>query len=294
MFARRFIAEVKQRQPDLPCSFSFGYSMEHPQLWEAIRFLRAIGSPQAEFLQCDGMKNRDAQECEWFSKKLAEEGVKHLNFTFYGLSAYHDLFAKRKGDFDLLIRMMTAAAHAGLDISAGIPLTKENAAQVDGLIGILRKQPCEKITLFIPHEEGKGAALAPARLVEDDLLMLSSDAQRLINRSIYRPEREWVTGQGFTEETKRTIIISLREDNIERYEGMSAQNLIAEIEALDDDYYAAFPGFLELAKRYGDPSGKKLYRQRDLFHHYRRMFAQDTGIAVYDVTDERQSGSRRY
>ena len=41
----------------------------------------------------------------------------------------------------------------------------------------------------------------------------------------------------------------------------------------------------ELAEQYGDPSGSRFYRQRDLFHHYRRLYMAEYGVSVYDVTD---------
>ncbi len=75
---------------------------------------------------------------------------------------------------------------------------------------------------------------------------------------------------------------------------MSVLDIITEIENLDDKYYNAFPSFSELAKMYGDVNGDKLFRQRDLFYHYRQLYAEEHAIKIYDVSDERQSGSRRY
>ncbi|MBQ9467885.1 MAG: hypothetical protein IJU52_02635 [Clostridia bacterium] len=95
-------------------------------------------------------------------------------------------------------------------------------------------------------------------------------------------------------EQQRMILISLRPDNIGRYEKQGALSVLRETEALDDNYYAAFPAFRELAAEYGDPHGGRLYGIRDLYHHYRMRYAEDHGIRVYDVTDERQSGSRRF
>ena len=290
---RRLIAEAKAARPDIRCTFSFGYSMEHPKLREAIRFLREIGSPEAEMLQCDGLNIRNEKACAEFSEMLAEEGVKALNFTFYGLSAYHDRFAGRTGDFDFLLRLLQAATHAGLEVTAGIPLTAENVEQTDRLVETLRNKGCEKIKLFIPHEEGRGKVLAPVRLSSDDLSRLSDEARGKLNRRIYKTEGEWVTGNCYQEETKRALIVSLRNDNYEHLQSASASALMEEIESLDDAYYAAFPSFAELASKYGDPQGKKLFRQRDLFYHYRRRFAAEYPVSVYDVTDERQSGSRR-
>ena len=86
----------------------------------------------------------------------------------------------------------------------------------------------------------------------------------------------------------------MRQDNIEDYEKRSALDLLREIEALDDRYYGAFPSFGELAADYGDAAGEKLYGIRDLYHRYRRLYARDHSLELYDVTDERQSGSRRF
>lgn len=294
-FAQRFRQWQQQNRPDLKFSFTFGYAMEHPDLKNALRLLREIGSPQADYLQCDGMRMRTEPECEALANLLRSEGVKHLNFTFYGLPEYHDRFAGRTGDFSLMLRMMRAANAAGLAVSAGIPLTKESAPQADALIGILEERAlCRRITLFVPHEEGRGVLLQSVRFSEDDLIQLSPDARARINFSLYRSERDWLASRAFSEETRRMLLLSLRPDTIDRYEAMSPGEIIAETEALDDEYYRAFPTLPALADRYGDPEGRQFYRQRDLFYHYRRLFAKEHSVAVYDVADERRSGSRRY
>ena len=56
--AERFMDELRNQQPELKRGFSFGYSMEHPNLQGAIRTLHRLGGPTAEYLQCDGMKMR--------------------------------------------------------------------------------------------------------------------------------------------------------------------------------------------------------------------------------------------
>lgn len=293
--ARRFKAWIAEHRPELKFSFAFGYSMEHPDLRDALRTLREIGSPQSEFLQCDGMRMRSETECAALTEMLAEEGVRQLNFTLYGLPDYHDRFAARPGDFDLLLRTARAARAAGLNVSVSFPLTAESAPQTDPVLGLLNEtNACDRVYLFVPHSEGRGASLQPIRFSADDLPALSADALKLLNRELYRPEGEWVAGPWYKEETKRTLLLSLRADELDAYETKTPGELIAETEALDDAYYAAFPSFQALAERYGDPAGKRFYRQRDLFHHYRRLYAAEFSVRVYDVMDERQTGSRRY
>lgn len=291
--AERFLEELRDRRPEMNSGFSFGYSMEHPDLKGALRTLRRLGSPTADFLQCDGMKMRNDTECAELMGMLRDEGIRQLNFTLYGLSDYHDRFAGRNGDFALNLRMMRAANAAGLPFSTGIPLTAENIRQVDDLVDVLRDHGSEKVFLTIPHEEGRGKLLRAVRLRMPEFLELSAQTQKLLNRALYRTEGDWLREAEPIHDTKRTVMIALRADNMDAYEGRDVLSILREIEALDEAYYAAFPSFPELAKQYGDPKGDQLYRIRDLYYHYRAQYALDHDVRVYDVTDERRSGSRR-
>lgn len=292
--AERFMDELKNQHPEIKREFSFGYSMEHPDLKGAIRTIRRLGGPTADFLQCDGMKMRNDTECVELMGMLHDEGIKQFNFTLYGLSDYHDCFAGRKGDFELNLRMMQAAKASRVPFTTGIPLTAENVHEVDDLVRILQDIGSEKVFLTIPHEEGRGKLLRNVRLSMEGFLELSSETQKLLNRTIYRTESDWLRDSEPVLDSQRMILISLRPDNIDDYEKRSAMSVIREIEALDEIYYSSYPSFQELAKIYGDPNSEKLYRIRDLYYHYRAQYAQDHDIQVYDVTDERQSGSRRY
>lgn len=293
-YAKRFAEWISNERPDIRFNFSFGYSMEHPRLVEALGDLRSLGSVGAEFLQCDGMRIRDEFELSELASSLAAHDVKHLNFTFYGLPEYHDRFAGRRGDFDYLVRFAAAAFGNGLGISAGIPLTGENAEQADPLLELLSPLGFERISFFIPHSEGRGAAMENIRASSYDLLKLSPGARALLNEKLFRPEKVWVRERPFIKEENRSILISLTKENIGRFEKMPFDEVIKEIETLDDAYYAAFPTIEELADEYGDPDGERLFRQRDLFAKYRKLYAAEHGVAVYDVTDERFCGSRRY
>ncbi|MCR5808912.1 MAG: hypothetical protein K6G56_05060 [Clostridiales bacterium] len=293
-YALRFHEWIKAERPDIGFNFSWGCSMEHPRLFEALDFLSSIGSIGADYLQCDGMKMRSDAELESFIPALAAHGVKHLNFTFYGLPEYHDRFASRSGDFEYLLRFASAAVKNGLEVSAGIPLTGENAGMIDPLLAVLHGAGIMRITLLIPHAEGRGVNIEGIRATSRDLDKLSPEARALLNGRIFKPESVWVREKPFIKEENRTLLISLTPDNIERFESMPFGDVISEIEALDDAYYAAFPELEELADTYGDPESDRLFRQRDLFAGYRKMYMEEHGISVYDVTDERFCGSRRY
>ena len=291
--AERFIKELTEQAPEIKTGFSFGYSMEHPDLKKALKTLRRLGSPTADFLQCDGMKMRDGKECASLMETLVSEGVKELNFTVYGKEEYHDRFAGRKGDYVLILRMMKAAKNAGLYFTAGVPLTGGNIEQIDDVVSVLKDAGCGKIRLFIPHEEGRGKSLSKIRLKQSELQLISPENRALLNGNIYKTEGDWLKEREPVRGEERTIILSLCSDNIDEYEKRGALSVVHEIERLDEEYYAAFPDFKELANTYGEKNGDKMYRIRDLYHHYRMKYAEEHGVSVYDVTDERQSGSRR-
>ena len=289
-YAGAFAGWIRENRPELRFHFSFGYSMEHPALPEALDFLRSLGSVGAEYLHCDGLRIRDGAETAAFVRMLREHGVKHLNFTFYGLEAYHDRFAGRKGDFAWQRRLSEAAREAGLETSAGVPLTRENVGQAEALLKLLGP---EETRFFIPHAEGRGINLEPIRLRMEDYERLSGGARERLNRRLYRSEAEWIEDPP-PEPENRMLLLSLTPENIAWFEETPADEVIARAEALDEAYYAPLPPFAELARRCGDPAGDALFSARDLTARYQKRWIKEHGLSLYDVTDERQTGSRRF
>ena len=88
--------------------------------------------------------------------------------------------------------------------------------------------------------------------------------------------------------------LSLTPENIDRYEAGDFAEILAGAEALDEAYYAPIPPSEELLRLYGDPSGACFYSARDLAARYQKRWLREQGLTPYDVTDERQTGSRRF
>ena len=293
-YAQAFYDWLRAHRPEIAFHFSLGYSMDHPRLPQAIDFMRATGSVGSTYLQMDGLRLRDQAETDRWLAEVAQHGIKELHFTFYGLQAYHDAFAGREGDFDYLLRLAAASQQQGLDISAGISLTHESTPQVDALLKQLQNIGFTRLWLFVPHEEGRGVCLNEIRFSSKDWALLSPQAQALLNRRIYRTEGEWVQTGDFAPTEKRMLLLTLTPDNIGTFENMGFDDALAYLEGLDDAYYALVPPLADLAARYGDADSPLFYRQRDLYHHYQKRYLAENDLHVYDVTDERQCGSRRY
>lgn len=292
-YAKHFYEWLRENQPDLSFLFGFGYSMEHPELLSAIDFCRSIGSASGEFLQFDGMKFRTDEELDTLLRQLQAHGIKLIDLTFYGTENYHDRFAARAGDYRLMMRTLNRANEVGLDVTISIPITQENADQMDALILELEQYHTKRISCFIPHSEGRGRLLDSVRFSADDYEKLSEDVRGRINWNRFKTEAAWLCS-GFPNVEKRVLTVTLTPENISFFESQSFAETIAYLEKLDDDYYATIPPIEELAIRYGNPEGNRYYSARDLYLTYQQRYIADNQIAIYDVNDERQCFSRRF
>lgn len=293
-YAHRFFNWIQKNRPELGFNFYFGYSMEHPRLFEAIAFAQSIGSPPGRFLQFDGMALRSDTQLRDFLLKLMESGIELIDLTFYGLGKYHDLFAGRVGDFDYLLRVLAMSNEIGLDVQLGLPLTSESAPDVGQLLDIWNKYKTVRQSLFIPHGEGRGKFLDPIRFSDADFEALDERAKALINLSRFKSEAAWLAEGSFPEMQNRALGLTLTKDNIEMFESMPFNETIAFLEKLDDDYYSIVPSLPILAEKYGDAGNPRWYSLRDLYMKYQRRYISETGLVIHDINDERGHFSRRF
>ena len=293
-YARRFYHWIREKRPELSFAFYYGYSMEHPKLLETLAFLQETGSPGGKFLQLDGLKFRTHEELRELLSALKRGGIELINLTFYGLEAYHDRFAARKGDFVYLVDILRTAAEIGLDVSAGIALNRENSHQTEELVAMLRKYKLSNLFVFVPHSEGRGVNLEPVRLRNQDYEGLPESVKEVFNRRKFRTEGEWVRESCFPEPDKRVLTLGLTPENLDYFENMSFDQTIACLEKLDEDYYACVPTFTELIKKYGEANGECFYSQRDLYLKYQRRYIREHGLKLPDINDERFCFSRRF
>ena len=146
----------------------------------------------------------------------------------------------------------------------------------------------------MPHAEGRGALLDRVRLTWSAYERLDDRVRQRMSRRHYRTEAEWLASKDWSEPQNRSLIVSLTTENIDQMEKTPFDAIISEVERLDEVYYAALPSYETLAARYGRADGEAFYGRRDLFARYQKAFIRDHNLALYDVTDERFSGSRRF
>ena len=219
-YASHFHEWIQANRPDLSFLFGFGYSMEHPNLLEAIDFCNSIGSPTGEFLQLDGMRFRSKNELLTLLSNIQQHGVNLIDLTFYGTEIYHDRFAGRKGDYRLMMDTLETANQIGLNVKVSIPLTRENCSQLHELLKDLQKHKLLRIICFVPHSEGRGQTLNPIRLREQDYSMLDDSSKKYLNRDIFKTEAEWLTGNATPVYKKRVLTVTLTKKNIDFFENL--------------------------------------------------------------------------
>lgn len=261
--------------------------MDTPMLFDYIAFCQEIGSPGGRFLQMNGFRKRPYDELERLMEQIKNAGVELIDLTFYGLPDYHDAFACRPGDFRFLTKLLTAAEKARLPVNISVPITEENAGQIECLFDILAEYKTDGMSLYLPHSKGRGWLMESKRLKKFTLEQLPPSVQAHMPKVKTQSEGQWLSEKVFPEPDRRYLTLSLTPDNFERYNHMSAEKMIGELEMLDDAFYDAVPPAEELAKLYGDPLGDRLFRYRDLVLLWTKRYVRENSLTLHDMTDER-------
>ncbi len=276
----------EKNRTNLPFYY-ISYCAEYPELFDNIAYNQSVGFVGARFLQCNGIRIRDKAETDVFCAKLAAAGVRMIDTTFYGDEGYHDRFAAREGDYRFMLRLAASAKAAGITCAPSVMVTEENRGMLDALFDTLEGVVgLEDVHSFPPDYRGRGDRVEDVRLTRAGYEALPERVKKTLNIARYRTQAEWLKGGSLPEYTRRAVTITLRKDNIDRFERMTCDELVAYVEALDDAYYRAIPTVNGLAGMYGDQASDRLYRVRDLFWMWQRRYIREHALQLYDVTDE--------
>ena len=286
--AERFLEWTKRKGFPNPPYYSVGYCAEYPELFDNIAFNKQAGAPGADCLQCNGLKIREKEETDAFILQLKAAGITAIDTTFFGDENCHDTFAAREGDYRFMLRLARSAVENGVFCAPSVVITEENLPYLPELFHVLSGLAGhERIHSFLQDYRGRGYLLENVRLSEESCGKLPDAIKSTLNLARYKTEKAWLTAGALPEYTKRALIVTLRTDNIDMFEKMSCDEIVAYVEKLDDEYYSAIPQINELAEIYGDRTNTKLYRLRDLMWKWQKQYIADHGIDIYNVTDER-------
>ena len=291
-YARKFYEWLKVEHEDVDFVYYFGYSMEHPHLLEAVKFMKETNSPGGEFLQFNGIKMRNKKELKVFLQGIKDAGIELINFTFYGTREYHDIFAGRRGDFELMMNSLEIAQELGMGVEVGIPVLKDNINQLEELVCDFSEKNVSPF-LFTPHSGGRGIKLLDQKITVKDYEGLSDVVKEHFNRSNNRTPIEWLQDPPL-EYKNRALTLSLLPENIDELEKQSFEQTMGDLEKLDEEYYGQVPSFQMLLKQYADENDSHLYSKKDLYYLYRKIYIEENKLGFQNISDERFSGSLRY
>lgn len=289
-FARSFYAWMKEHCPEKMGMYYVGYCMDFPEITRYISYFRE--QTGMDHLMFDGVGIRNREETTQFLREIRQAGIGEIHLTFYGTEAYHDRFAGRKGDFAYMMQVTELAHHFGLKVSAGIMLTRENKGQMDALFAVLADAGILDPYVLLPHAKGRGEKLSHLRLTDADWEELPEHIRAMLPRDRYKTEAQWLEEGKFPEAGARHLTLSLTPDNIERLESMDPGEIIRELEAMDDAFYAKLPDMQTLAQQYGQRENRQLFRYRDWGLQLQKRYMKEHPIYP-DMTDERYSFSTR-
>lgn len=269
-------------------AYCIGFCAEYPELFDNIAYNQSLGFPSVGFLQCNGIKIRNRRETDEWVRKLKAAGISLIDITFFGDEPYHDRFSARQGDYRFMMQLAESATENGLRCAPSLVMTEESRPMLEALHATLTTFiDAHDIHSFLPDYRGRGYLLEDARMTEKGLHSLSTDLKRTLNVSRYKTEKDWLDAGDFPTQTKRSLIISLRTDNIDCLESMPCNDIIAHVEHLDDTFHQTLPDIHALAALYGDRKNTQLYRARDLLWKWQKRYLEENPMNLYNVTDVR-------
>lgn len=129
--------------------------------------------------------------------------------------------------------------------------------------------------------------MEPQRLTKGEFDALSRRVKEHFSTVRYKSEAEWLDENIWPETKERFLILSLRPENIGHLEKTPVEDIVREVEALDDTYYAAIPSLAELARLYGRPDSARMFCLRDLHLYWQQRYLDEHKEIALDMNDER-------
>ena len=252
----------------LAVDFSAGFSVDFPQLQDYTRFRLENGMQGADALQVGGIRVRSGTELRSFLGSLAQAGIRRLGLSFHGMDGSHDRCTGRIGDYTLTMELAHAAAECGLKRFETIFLRRSTLGELPGLLARLDAIPGMESRHVAPLDyRGKAKRLEADRPTVSGLDRLQDPALRNMNRASVQAESDWVREielRGGPARTRRYYLVPITDDMAPQLRTTDPESLLAQMRDADRRLSNCVPPLQELARRYADPDGERLYALRDL------------------------------
>jgi len=220
--------------------------------------------------------------------RCREAGIRHVWFTFAGLRGTHDGLCQRPGAFDAIVEGMKRCRDAGIETGANIIVTPRSAREVGELATLVRSLGGERFVPtypFVPHHEEQEhlqpelddlAGLPPESIdVNWGYRDFWADPSAFTEAALVRRATKSIGSRrgAAKKETERgrrlglwimpnfdlflsdsELVPHIRLGNIRTEPPENVYRTLAELE-----WPPAPPSDAEMARRYGDPTGSKVF-----------------------------------
>ncbi len=216
---------------------------------------------------------------DWLLQRK-EVGLSRIIMSFAGMGKFHDTWVGRRGEYDFLLTMAKIAAELDMERFETIFLTKSTLPQLELLMNTLDGIPnlAERTVLPLLYR-GRARNMEDERITQDMLEQCPERILKYLDLKDLATECEWITRLGDGYESpfayRKSLIIRLREDNIDELETRTCDEILSDLTKRYDKVHAALPELNELAKTYGDVSNVRMYFIDDLERKWTQRYVQE-------------------
>jgi hypothetical protein len=263
---------------------SFDYDID---VLDGVRRLRARRGKAFDIINLGGLRLRDADALETWLDERQAAGIVGFHTSLAGCDQTHDRWNGRRGDFDYQVAILRMAGERGMVRQERLFVARNTLPLFDRLLDVMDGIPGEiRSRIVTPYfYAGLARRYEDERIDEEIRDALPERILRLRRGRFaeWRSEREWipVLMESAGQPRKIAMKLDVHEGNIDALESASCEEIFAAQERVYQEGYARMPSFEELAVRYGDPDGRKVYMlPRDLEQKWMDMHARATGVPI--------------
>jgi hypothetical protein len=272
--------------PDFKTGFWLGYAHNYNvATLSGIRALQKLtAQPFLDLILLGGVIHRPDDEIRAWIEERRNIGIEKVTASFSGYGDSHDRWNGRRGDFNFLMRAQRIAAELGMQLHQKIFLTRSTLPLLDELLDRLDMFPGAAERHAHPlFYCGHASRMEDERLTEEELNNIPERLRKLLRFDWHnwRTERGWMdTVQVEGEKHERVLLkLILDDDNIQRFESMSCDEIVTKLAAATSKAYAAIPTRAELCRKHGDPTNTRVYMFRmDMECKWLDSYLQDRPI----------------